>query len=47
MKENEINARLMNLTALCAKYCAAVENCQESEQEEFVKEMLDLSLRHL
>ena len=41
MKENEINARLMNLTALCAKYCAAVENCQESEQEEFVKEMLD------
>lgn len=45
MKENEINTRLMNLTALSAEFCSAVENCREYEESEFVKEMLGLMPR--
>lgn len=41
MKENKINSRLMNLTALASEYCSAVENCREYEEGEFVKEMLN------
>ena len=31
----------MNLTALSAEYCSAVENCREYEEDEFVKLMLN------
>lgn len=40
MIEDQINTRLVNLASLCARYCSAVENCQKTEKEDFVKEML-------
>lgn len=40
MKEEELRSRLMSLTALAANYCAALENCRDSEREDFIKEML-------
>ncbi len=35
-----IRTRLINLTALCAEYCSALENCREIEKEEFVNSLL-------
>lgn len=34
--------RLLNITALAARYCAAVESAAEYEQREFIAEMLQL-----
>ncbi|MDE6549560.1 MAG: DUF5063 domain-containing protein [Muribaculaceae bacterium] len=35
-----IRTRLINLTALCAEYCSALENCREMEKEEFINALL-------
>ncbi|MDE5839791.1 MAG: DUF5063 domain-containing protein, partial [Muribaculaceae bacterium] len=35
-----IHTRLINLTALCAEYCSAVENCREVERTELVRSLL-------
>lgn len=40
MKEDELRSRLMSVTALAANYCVSLENCRDSEREDFVKEML-------
>lgn len=35
-----IRTRLINLTALCAEYCSALENSGEMEKEEFINALL-------
>lgn len=42
MKDQEIRARLMEVTALAARYCIALENCREDEKSEFLKTVLSL-----
>ena len=42
MNRNELNARLMDVTSLAAKYCGAVEQVGDFTQKEFVTEMLSL-----
>ncbi len=40
MKEEELRSRLMTVTALAANYCASLENCRDSERDDFIKDML-------
>ncbi len=40
MKDDELRSRLMSVTALAANYCVSLENCRDSEREDFVKEIL-------
>lgn len=40
MKEEELQSRLMQLTALASEYCYAIENARELEKDEFVAGML-------
>ncbi len=40
MKEEELQSRLMQLTALASEYCYAIENARELEKDEFIAGML-------
>ncbi|MDE6298791.1 MAG: DUF5063 domain-containing protein [Muribaculaceae bacterium] len=41
-EENNIQRRLINLTALAVDYCSVCENAAEMERTEFIDRMLDL-----
>lgn len=42
MEKNELTARLMDITARAAKYCATVENAVEYGKKEFIIDIIDL-----
>ena len=42
MEANDINRRLLNITAEASRYCQTVENVRDMEREEFIEIMTEI-----
>lgn len=42
MTDSELRSQLLGVTALASQYCISLENAENSERDDFIKEMLQL-----